>query len=140
MNDSPDEVGGFLDAWTAAEEQGDVAALDRLLDDDFIAVGPLGFTLTKKDWLDRHEAGALTYERFVLDETRVRVHGDTVVVIGRQAAEGAYRTHPVPEAVRSTLVLTVKGGERRLSVAHMSFVAGTRGAPPVPGRPPEGTS
>lgn len=133
MND----ISGFLAAWTAAEENADTAALERLLADDFIAVGPLGFTLTKQDWLDRHGTGSLTYQRFGLDETQVREFGDTTVVIGRQYADGAYQANPIPEAVRCTLILTGRAEDRRLSVIHMSFIAGTPGAPPIPGRPPQ---
>ncbi|MFG1945460.1 nuclear transport factor 2 family protein [Nonomuraea sp. NPDC048826] len=124
-------IDDVLAAWTAAEEQGDTAALERLLAGGFTAVGPLGFTLSRDDWLERHRTGSLTYETFGLDETTVRVHGDCAIVTGRQHATGAWRGNPVPEALRSTLVLV--GG--RIEALHMSFVAGTPGAPPIPGAP-----
>ena len=74
------ELTDFLVTWTAAERAGDVAALERLLADDFLAVGPLGFFLSRQDWLDRHATGALTYRTFELTDTRIRQYGDVTVV------------------------------------------------------------
>ncbi|HWD72545.1 MAG TPA: nuclear transport factor 2 family protein [Actinomycetota bacterium] len=135
MSTQSDDIEGFLAEWTAAERSGDAAALDKLLADDFTGVGPLGFTLSKQDWLDRHAAGDLTYRTFDLADIAVRRYGDTAVVITRQSAAGAYRGHEVPGDLRVTLVVTDASGSGQLAGAHMSFIAGTPGAPPVPGRP-----
>ncbi len=35
---------------------------------DFTGIGPLGFTLTKTNWLNRHATGALTYNTYRLEE------------------------------------------------------------------------
>ena len=129
------DIEGFLAEWTAAERSGDAAALDKLLADDFTGVGPLGFTLSKQDWLDRHAAGDLTYRTFELADIAVRRYGDAAVVIAQQSAAGAYRGREVPGDLRVTLVVTDASGSRQLASAHMSFIAGTPGAPPVPGRP-----
>jgi len=40
--------------------------------------------------------------------------------------------HPIPDAVRATLTLVSHAGTWKLAVIHMSFIAGTRGAPPIP--------
>ena len=37
--------------WAAAEQQNDAGSLDGLLADDFVGVGPLGFVLTREQWL-----------------------------------------------------------------------------------------
>jgi hypothetical protein len=71
-------------------EDRDHAALDKLLIDDFLAVGPLGFTLNKREWLDRHERG-LRYQTFGLQEVQVRRYGDMAVVVARQVGQGTYR-------------------------------------------------
>jgi ketosteroid isomerase-like protein len=129
------DIEGFLAEWTAAERSGDAAALDKLLADDFTGVGPLGFTLSKQDWLDRQAGGDLKYRTFELADIAVRRYGDVAVVIAKQSAAGAYRGHEVPGDLRVTLVVTDASGSRQLAGAHMSFIAGTPGAPPLLGRP-----
>jgi hypothetical protein len=82
-----------------AERTGDGAKLRTLLTDDFVGVAPLGFTLSKADWLNRHDGG-LRYETFGLEDVQLR-----------------------------------EDGRWRLAGSHLSFIAGTQGAPPVRGRP-----
>ncbi|MDQ2710224.1 MAG: hypothetical protein M3Z25_22530 [Actinomycetota bacterium] len=53
----------------------------------------------------------------------------------RQIAEGTYQGHPLPGQLRVTLALVLQTGRRLLTVAYMSFIAGTPGAPTIPGRP-----
>ena len=43
--------------WAAAEQQNDAGSLDGLLADDFVGVGPLGFVLTREQWLSRFGNG-----------------------------------------------------------------------------------
>jgi ketosteroid isomerase-like protein len=128
-----DSIQTFLDEWSAAERTGDTERLDAMLTDDFTAVGPLGFVLPKHAWLARHRPGELTYDSFGLAEVHVRVHGEAAVVIARNDTDGNYQGHPIPAAARATLVLGREAGMWQLTSAHMSFVAGTRGAPPIPG-------
>ena len=135
MSTRNEVIEGFLTEWTAAEQSGDAAALDKLLTDDFTGVGPLGFTLSKQDWLDRHTAGDLKYRTYELSDVAVRRYGDAAVVIAQQSAAGAYRGHEVPGDLRVTLVVADASGSPRLASAHMSFIAGTPGAPPLIGRP-----
>lgn len=127
-----DDVAAFLADWATAEAGQDVETLDRQLAPDFTGIGPLGFTLTKADWLDRHATGALTYSTFRLEKLHLRTSSDTAVVTAHQLAEGTYQGHPLPRHLRVTLALARQTGRWRLTVAHMSFVAGTPGAPPIP--------
>jgi ketosteroid isomerase-like protein len=88
--------------------------------------------LPKADWLARHHQG-LSYESFGLDEANVRTHGDSAIVTARTTQHGTAFGHPIPEAVRATYVLVRQGEHWRLASAHMSFIAGTPGSPPIPG-------
>ena len=45
------KMDAFLSDWSDAERNGDGAALDTLLTDDFLGVGPLGFVLPKEIWV-----------------------------------------------------------------------------------------
>ncbi len=126
------EIDQFLDRWTTGEREGDAATLDTLLTDDFVGVGPLGFTLPKPAWLGRHASGDLTYETFELDELQTRVHGDTAVITARNEAQGAFMGQATPPSLRVTLVVVNGGGGWQLAGLHYAFIAGTPGAPPLP--------
>jgi uncharacterized protein (TIGR02246 family) len=129
-----DTVTDLLSAWTDAETRGDATAMAELLTDDFTAVGPLGFALSKADWLGRHDSGGLKYSDFHLDGVTVREYGDSAVVVATEQADGTFAGHPVPATLRATLVAVRTESGWRLAATHMSFVAGTPGAPPIPGR------
>ena len=45
------EVMRLADAWATAELRGDTTFLEKTLADDFIGIGPLGFMLTRQEWL-----------------------------------------------------------------------------------------
>jgi ketosteroid isomerase-like protein len=128
-----DSIGTFLRDWARAELTGDTASLDTLLTDDFTAVGPLGFILPKAAWLARHRGGDLRYQAFTVDDPVVRHLGPVAVVTATNNTEASYQGHPVPGTLRVTLVLTGAGRGWQLAADHMSFVAGTPGAPPIPG-------
>jgi ketosteroid isomerase-like protein len=129
------DIGTFLSAWTDAERTRDLAFLEVNLSDDFVGVGPLGFDLPKAAWLARHQGGDLRYDTFDLDDVTVRKHGPVAIVIARQSAVGTFQGHPLPQVLRDTLLLAERDGEWQLAGIHMSFVAGTEGAPPLPGPP-----
>ena len=123
----------FLATWATAEQTGDTTTLDTQLASDFTAVGPLGFILTKQAWLARHRHCDLTYQAFSLSEVSSRTAGSTAIVTARNNTRGTYQGHPIPEAVRATLILVSDTQGWTLAAIHMSFIAGTPGAPPIPG-------
>lgn len=126
-----DAIDALLSAWASAEHAGDVDRLESLLRADFCAVGPLGFIL--RGWLARHRSGDLGYETFELDELQTRQFGEVAVSTAHNTTIGTYRGDPIPEAVRVPLVAVSTADGWRLAHVHMSFVAGTRAAPPIPG-------
>ena len=123
------------EGWAAAELRGDTVTLGRILADDFVAVGPRGFMLSKEQWLSRHDSGNLTYEAFEWDEVTVRVHGDAAVMIGRQTASAVYEDgetrHEIQDQFRATLVLVEEQGRWLLLGLHLSPIAGPPAGRPV---------
>jgi ketosteroid isomerase-like protein len=131
MQDQSGQLQKLGEDWAAAELRGDTDFLERVLADDFIAVGPRGFMLTKEQWLSRHASGSLTYEAFEWDEARVRIHGGAAVMTGRETASGRYEDgdvrHEIREQFRATLVFVEEQGRWLLLGLHLSPIAG----PPV---------
>ena len=118
---SKDEVLDLQQRLAAAELHGDTAAFDALLDAEFMAVGPLGFVLTREQWLERTRTGDLKYEAFSWGETSVRLYGDTAILIGEQSQKATYQGNPVPlERLRATLIAVRKGGRWLLAGLHLS--------------------
>ena len=99
------EVMCLADAWATAELRGETTFLESTLEDDFIGIGPLGFMLTRQEWLARHTSGDLKYESFNLDEVKVRMYNEAAILIGRQVQNSAYRGNSIQGQFRTTLVL-----------------------------------
>jgi ketosteroid isomerase-like protein len=116
--------------WAAAEQRGDTAALERLLADDFVGIGPLGFMLTKEQWLARHAAGDLRYGSITWDDVQVRVYGDAAIATGRQVQEGTYRGRDITAPFRATLVFVRPSGRWLLAGLQLSPI----GEPPGGGQ------
>lgn len=117
------ELMRLADNWARAELHSDTAFLRDTLADDFVGVGPRGFLLTKQEWLQRHEAGALTYAAYALDDVTVRVYGEAAVLTARAVQRGAYMGHDVGGQLRQTLVFVTQDGRWRLASLHMSPLA-----------------
>lgn len=124
------EVARLVDAWATAELHADVAFLERTLADDFIGIGPLGFLLTRQEWLARHQSGELKYSAFSVDEVKVRVYPGAALVICRQSQQAAYRGSPVPGQFRASLVFVSQDGQWRLAGLQLSAMGQFQ--PPVP--------
>lgn len=133
---STQEISHLTQEWIDAERHGDAAFLERALADDFMAVGPLGFMLTKQQWIGRHQTGDLQYHALSLDEITVRAYGEAAILVGRQVQDAAFRGNPVGMGqLRTTVVLVRQQGAWRLASVHMSAI----GQPPGAGRPaPQG--
>jgi hypothetical protein len=60
-----------------AELKADRDALDTLLADDFVCIGPKGFLMDKKTFIDRHRH----FEYLTIESTEVEVHGHDAAAV-----------------------------------------------------------
>jgi ketosteroid isomerase-like protein len=120
MDNEQHELDVAIARWANAEREGDVATLDELLTDDFVGVGPRGFRLDKRSWLQRYESGDLVNDRFELSDLEIRHYGDSAVVDGLVAQETRYRGNANPGTFRCTLVLSASEQGWRLTTAQLS--------------------
>ena len=120
------EVARLAGVWATAELQGDTAFLERTLADNFVGVGPLGFLLTKQEWLARLQSGDLKYTSHTLDEVQVRAYNETAILIGRLTQEAFYRGNPINAQLRTTLVFVHQLEQWQLAGLHFCNI----GQPP----------
>jgi len=112
------EVLGLLNDWAAAEQDNDAERLDGLLTDDFAGVGPLGFVLDRKQWLERYRKG-LENRAFTVEAPDVRAYEGAAVVVGVMAQETTLKGEDKSGRFRVSLV-TVRASDRwRLAHLHI---------------------
>lgn len=127
-----DEVRELDERWADAERRGDAGTLATLATDDFVLVGPLGFVLTKEQWLDRYRSGDLVTTSLDWHDAEVRRYGDCAVVVGVHDQRAAYRGNAADGGFRSTHIAVRHGGGWRLAGIQLSPI----GAPPAFARNP----
>ena len=107
----------------AAQLAGDVAALDRLLDERLVAIGPDGSRYTKDDDLAGHRSDSSVVSELVEEHVEVLVAGTTGVTffVGRVA--GTFEGQPMSARLRYTRTW-VHAGELgwRVVAAHIAVL------------------
>ncbi len=100
----------------------DVAALDRLIDDELIFTALDGTVVGKQADLDAHRARLLRLVRFDPSDRHLVRCGSTVVVSVRMEIEGTYDGAPVGGVLRYTRVWCERPDGWRIVAGHMSTV------------------
>jgi ketosteroid isomerase-like protein len=112
----------------AAQRASDVDALDRLLHDDLLAVGPDGRLVDKQDDLEAHRSGVFEIHELEEEDLRVLVHGELAVTFVVLRIRGAIAGEAVGGRMRYTRTWTRDGGAWRVIAAHINPAAD----PPTP--------
>ena len=86
----------------AAQLAGDVVALDHLLDDHLVAIGPDGSRYTKDDDLAAHRSGSSVVSTLVEDGLEVVVSGTTGVTLVVVTVSGTFGGQPMSARLRYT--------------------------------------
>ena len=86
----------------AAQLGGDVAALDRLLDDRLVAIGPDGSRYTKADDLAGHRSGSSVISTLIEEHVEVLVAGTTGVTFFVGTVAGIFEGQPMSARLRYT--------------------------------------
>src|SRR5512133_3978277 len=121
-----DQILEFGRQWATAEAEGDVATLDRLLDADFMCVGPVGFVINKEQYLGARRSSELKQQGFSWEDVQVRVYGDVAVAIGTQVQKATHQGRDVSGRFRMTQLLVKKGEGWAIASLHISPI------PPAP--------
>jgi ketosteroid isomerase-like protein len=122
------ELDDLLAAWTAAERDGDAAALDDLLTDDFVGIGPVGFVLPKAIWVTRHEMG-LSFDELELRDVSTHRYGDAAIAVAQQHSIGTSQAGPTFPETRVAITAVRDDDRLRIAGIQYSFIAGAPGSP-----------
>ena len=107
----------------AAQLAGDVEALDRLLDDRLVAIGPDGSRFSKDDDLAAHRSGSSLVSELVEESLEVVVAGSTGVTFVVVRVSGTFGGRPMSARLRYTRTWGHDGQLGwRIVGAHISVV------------------
>jgi ketosteroid isomerase-like protein len=115
------DVLDLVERWAAAEQGNDAEALDGLLTDDFVGVGPLGFVLGRDQWLGRFGNG-LENRSFAVEDAQVRDYGTAAIVVGVLDQETSFRGGDSSGRFRLTLVAVQPADRWLLANAHIGML------------------
>jgi ketosteroid isomerase-like protein len=117
------DILALVDRWAAAEQGNDAGQLDGLLADDFVGVGPLGFVLTRQQWLERFGNG-LENRTFKVEDPHVHDHGSAAVVVGVDNQETSFRGRVNSGRFRLTLTAVRPADRWRVASVHIGPLQG----------------
>jgi ketosteroid isomerase-like protein len=125
------EVEDALHAGCAAFERGDVAFLETFLGDGFTLTNGSGEITSRKQTLDEVRRREPRYEVFRNSRMRVRLYGDTALVLGITTVKGSSAGRPFAAELAFTDTLLKRDGRWVIVASHAS-----RAPAPAPSVPP----
>ena len=100
--------------------RGDLPALDKLWTEDFKVNNPFN----QVDRADRIRTGVVTYSSFIREPETVLIHGDTVIVMGREIVVPKGNSPDAGKTInrRYTNIWMKRSGRWRLVARHASVI------------------
>ena len=116
-------ISALEDEWHTAALSNDVAAVDRLLAEDYVGIGPDGTIASKADELAARRSGLRKLTQLDVVERKIRVYGTTAVVTSRAVVSGMYDSMPLHGEFRYTRVYNLSRGQWRIVSFEASPIA-----------------
>jgi hypothetical protein len=98
----------------------DADAIGRYMADDWVIVGSDGTVGEKAGSLALVRSGDLTHDEMTTEDPRVRVYGDSAVVVARGVSGGAWRGRPFREVERMSCVFVRRDKRWICVLTHLS--------------------
>ena len=117
--------------WRTAQMNGDVAAMDKLLSDDFVGITMTGQVVTKAQQLERLRRRSTVLSKLDLKDVHVKLIGMTAIVTSLAEVEGSNEGVPMHGTFRYTRVYS----RQPSGTWQITNFEATRVGPPPP--PPE---
>ena len=120
VSSDENDVRALESEWGDAFERRDLAALDRIMSDEYILTDPLGNVRGKAESLAALETNQVFFESTKSDNVDVRINGDTAVVTGRSTFKGRYKGWSMAGKYQYTDVLVKRGGAWQAMSSHVT--------------------
>ncbi len=113
----------------AAIGKGDLATYDRIVADDYVAYTTTGQESTKPEIMAAYRAGTRKYMSLSISDVKVRVFGDTAILVARTSGTRVEEGRPPePNIVRYFRVFTRRGGAWRAVMQMVTPLPATTAA------------
>jgi len=109
--------------WAQAFVKNDAAAVGRVLADDWTVIGEDGDVTDKASFLGEIRSGNLAFEKMDLTDMKVRLYGDSAVVIGRAETRGKYKGEAFMARARWTDVFVRQQGRWQCVASQLTALA-----------------
>jgi ketosteroid isomerase-like protein len=109
-------------AWYSALAQKDVAALERLLAEEFVLSGSAPELESRAQYLQTAGMPERMLEPLLLEDRRVRLHGPAAVTTGRAQLRGTWKGRPLALTFRYTNVFVERRGRWQAVASHVSSI------------------
>ena len=98
------QVEQLEETWRIAQINGDIAAMDRLLSDDYVGITMNGQVVTKAQQLERMRARQFVLTKIELNDVKVKLIGPTAIVTCQAEVEGTNEGNSIRGTYRYTRV------------------------------------
>jgi len=104
------QIAALADQVVQADLKGDTSFMEKYFADDYTAIYASGKLRTKAEDIESIKSGALKYEAIDVRERKIRVYGDTAVVILLVSAKGTRSGEPFSGDFCSTWIFVKQKG------------------------------
>ena len=111
---TPEEVLAAEEEWTQAHLNTDVKSIDRLMHPDYTIIKPDGDIWNKETALASYIPGKRDWTQAESSEHRVRIYGDTAIVIGLWKAKGENNGITFDYSARYTSLWVIENNKLRM--------------------------
>jgi ketosteroid isomerase-like protein len=117
------ELTDLENRWAEAVVKGDVATLETLYSDEYLAIDPMGAVYTKAQDIATVKSGSFKLASFKLDDIKVRVHSEAAIVTGRNTIKATYMGKDISGAYRFTDTFVKRGGRWQVLTTQGTAIA-----------------
>lgn len=89
-----EELLEFGESWDQAFVSNDYKQISTFMSDDWVIVGTSGGITSKETFLEWIKSGEVLHTRMDSEETRIKVYGNTGIVISKGTSAGNYKGVP----------------------------------------------